>query len=231
MSWPHQPQTEENREPPGPRPAGRTVWEAGALGGSAAGVQTVPACGQDWPAGSWFTPRSFSSGFDEQCSEKWRGIQRLSPDSKSMPAVPCLLGLRLSFRKLQRHASSHGRFPREHDPVPSRRAGPEPGRGKRLDPNRRAACPCAQRPLVANWEGGSEGLHASPSAAAGRRRRHRLSAPTTRRPAPAHPGRRRPEATSAPGLGSRSLQASPGLSSSPGGAKAPGSGEFAQLQT
>lgn len=195
------------------------------------GVQSVPACGQDWPAGSWFTARSFSSGFDEQCSEKWRGIQRVSPDSKSMPAVSLPLGTSPVLQETAKARQLVLKVPAQARPRAFREhRGLSRAEGNAWTRTEGLPVPAVSGRLVANWEGGSEGLHASPSVSAGRRR-YRLSAPITRRPAPAHPGRRRPEATSAPGLGSPSLQASPGLSSSPGRATPPGSQEFVQRRT
>lgn len=59
-----------------------------APAGSAVGVQTIPAPGQEWLSGSWFTPRSTFSEFNEQSSEEWRGIQDLNPASKNcMPQM------------------------------------------------------------------------------------------------------------------------------------------------
>lgn len=46
------------------------LW--GSPGGPAVGVRTIPAAGQEC-SGSWFTPRSFSLGFNNQASQKWRG--------------------------------------------------------------------------------------------------------------------------------------------------------------
>lgn len=79
-----------------------------APAGSAVGVQTVPAPGQEWLSGSWFTPRSIFSEFNEQSSEGWRGGPRFESWLQKLYAtnVFFLLGFSMSFRKLQRKVTS-----------------------------------------------------------------------------------------------------------------------------